>query len=46
MPVSSTAPVSRRRFVAATAVATGLAVAGGCSLPLVDDEPDPLLPLA
>ncbi|GAA1052954.1 MAG: hypothetical protein Q7T31_07375 [Dietzia sp.] len=46
MPVSSTTPVSRRRFVAVTAVATGVAAAGGCALPLVDDEPDPLVPLA
>ncbi|MBB1028075.1 twin-arginine translocation signal domain-containing protein, partial [Dietzia sp. DQ11-38-2] len=46
MPDSFTAPVSRRRFVAVTAVATGLALAGGCALPPVDDEPDPLLALA
>lgn len=46
MPDSSTVPVSRRRFVAVTAVATGLVVAGGCAVPLVDDEPDPLLELA
>ncbi|MFN3601833.1 MAG: ubiquinol-cytochrome c reductase iron-sulfur subunit N-terminal domain-containing protein [Dietzia sp.] len=46
MPASSTVPVSRRRFVAVTAVATGLVVAGGCAVPLIDDEPDPLLQLA
>lgn len=46
MPDSFTAPVSRRRFVAVTAVATGMALAGGCALPPADDEPDPLLALA
>ncbi|MDV8000428.1 hypothetical protein [Rhodococcus sp. IEGM 1408] len=46
MPSTSSPPVSRRRFVASTVGVAGLVVAGGCALPTVDDEPDPLLRLA
>ncbi|MDX2355603.1 twin-arginine translocation signal domain-containing protein [Dietzia sp. PP-33] len=46
MHSSPAAPVSRRRFVAVSAVVTGLAAVGGCALPVVDDAPDPLVQLA
>ena len=46
MPITSHVPVSRRRFVAVAAGATGFLVAGGCSIPLVDDDPDRLRLLA
>lgn len=46
VPIAYPVPVSRRRFVAVTAGATGLLFAGGCSLSPIDDEPDPLRLLA
>lgn len=46
MPLPSSSPLSRRRFVASTVGVAGLMVAGGCALPTADDEPDPLIELA
>lgn len=51
MTASTPGPVSgpllsRRRFVAASAAATGLVAVGGCALPSLVPEADPLIPVA
>ncbi len=51
MTASTPVPVSgrrlsRRRFVAASAAATGLVAIGGCALPSPAPEVDPLIPVA
>ena len=45
MPRYAPVPLSRRRFVAATAGVTGLVLAGGCVPLAADRDPDPLLEL-
>lgn len=46
MPVPTPAPLSRRRFVAASAGVLGLLATAGCALPAPEEDPDPLLRLA
>ena len=45
VPHSAPVLLSRRHFVTVAAGVAGLAVTGGCALPVVNDRPDPLLGL-